>query len=743
MPKVPSYDNFQSQVSAQPAPLLSAPTGPAAGAIAADQASNMGAALSRTGGAVARLALDADEQANQVRVNDAMNQLHAAAQSLAYDTQNGYTQRRGKAALDPDVDGRPLDQVYGDRLKTRASELAMSLGNEAQKRAFNMHAGTLVTQFHGEVGRHMTKEFGVYNDKVDDGTVDLGTNDAMVHWDDPDYINGRLDPATGSRGPGVIAAIKAAVMNKAQRAGLTGTPAEEAMLAAVSKAQSGVVLTALAKGNPQYALQYLDGARKRGELSADDVLKLQGHVDLAVSNNLAQAAVTVATTRVLPAIAPSSFDTMVQITAMSESGGRETNRDGSTVTSPKGAQGVMQVMPTTNKDPGFGVTPARDDSPGERARVGRDYLQSMLQKYGDPAKAWAAYNAGPGALDKALSQAAAGRSGSPDWLSYMPKETQAYVAKNMSALEKGRPVAPRPTELEFVDSVLAQLPPGAPAQTVRITREAAVAKFNMINRSITEQGENALAAAQRWVIDNKDTPVSMLPPKLLDDLRRFAPGKVDDLDKFSKQLKTGDTTTNTAVYLKLASDPQYLGGLTDAQFFLLRPMLAEKDFVEFNKTRMAQRTGTGAGGWGNLNTQAINDTMSSRLRSLKIDPTPKEGSDDAVYVGSLHKFVRDEIATAQRAAGKAFSDVETAKFIDGLFASNVQFKNTVMGVAVGSSSKSLLALKPDDIPGDVKQALKKDFAARGNSNPSDADYLGAYLYLKRHAPQPRSNTGAK
>lgn len=118
---------------------------------------------------------------------------------------------------------------------------------------------------------------------------------------------------------------------------------------------------------------------------------------------------------------------MLPITLQSESGNRDFNADGSTVTSSAGAKGRMQVMDGTNANPGYGVTPARDNSPEERARVGRDYLAALVQQYGDPAKAWAAYNAGPGAVDKALQQG--GR-----WLQALPKETQAYVAKNMSAL---------------------------------------------------------------------------------------------------------------------------------------------------------------------------------------------------------------------------------------------------------------------------------------------------------------------
>jgi hypothetical protein len=119
---------------------------------------------------------------------------------------------------------------------------------------------------------------------------------------------------------------------------------------------------------------------------------------------------------------------MIPITAASESGNRDFNRDGSPVVSPKGAKGRMQVMPGTNADPGFGVRPAADNSPEERTRVGQDYLAAMVQRYGgDPAKAWAAYNAGPGRVDRALAKGG-------DWFSKMPADTRKYVMANMSQL---------------------------------------------------------------------------------------------------------------------------------------------------------------------------------------------------------------------------------------------------------------------------------------------------------------------
>ncbi len=92
----------------------------------------------------------------------------------------------------------------------------------------------------------------------------------------------------------------------------------------------------------------------------------------------------------------------------------------------------MQVMPETARDPGFGLQPANPNDPGEMNRLGRQYRAKMQSRYqGDPAKMWAAYNAGPGRVDDAIS-----RHGG-NWLSALPRETQEYVRRNLSAL-RGR-----------------------------------------------------------------------------------------------------------------------------------------------------------------------------------------------------------------------------------------------------------------------------------------------------------------
>lgn len=102
---------------------------------------------------------------------------------------------------------------------------------------------------------------------------------------------------------------------------------------------------------------------------------------------------------------------LVRAVLMAESAGDPT------AISLAGAQGLMQLMPGTAA--GCGISDAFD--PPQNVQCGAAYLKELLHRYkGSVTLAVAAYNAGPGAVDK--------YHGVPPY-----PETQAYVARVVSA----------------------------------------------------------------------------------------------------------------------------------------------------------------------------------------------------------------------------------------------------------------------------------------------------------------------
>jgi hypothetical protein len=107
----------------------------------------------------------------------------------------------------------------------------------------------------------------------------------------------------------------------------------------------------------------------------------------------------------------------------------ESNGDPRAV-SPKGAMGLMQLMPATwdelRDQYGFDASPF---DPRANILAGTAYLKAMYDRFGYPGL-FAAYNAGPGRYEKHL------RTGRP-----LPAETRAYVARIEKMLAWGAHIA--------------------------------------------------------------------------------------------------------------------------------------------------------------------------------------------------------------------------------------------------------------------------------------------------------------
>ncbi|WP_420848015.1 lytic transglycosylase domain-containing protein [Nitratireductor luteus] len=98
--------------------------------------------------------------------------------------------------------------------------------------------------------------------------------------------------------------------------------------------------------------------------------------------------------------------------------------------SPKGAMGLMQLMPNTWEElrdsHGLSADPYQ---PRVNIFAGTAYLKAMHDRFGYPGL-FAAYNAGPGRYDEHL------RTGRP-----LPRETQRYVARIEKALGRSSELA--------------------------------------------------------------------------------------------------------------------------------------------------------------------------------------------------------------------------------------------------------------------------------------------------------------
>ena len=104
--------------------------------------------------------------------------------------------------------------------------------------------------------------------------------------------------------------------------------------------------------------------------------------------------------------------------------------------SPKGASGLMQIMPATAKY--LGLKPEDRFNPEKNVEAGSRYLAEQLNEFGDESLALAAYNWGPGNLKLAMAKVRA-EGKRPTWANVkvynrVPEETRLYVNKVLSLI---------------------------------------------------------------------------------------------------------------------------------------------------------------------------------------------------------------------------------------------------------------------------------------------------------------------
>jgi hypothetical protein len=357
----------------------------------------------------------------------------------------------------------------------------------------------------------------------------------------------------------------------------------------------------------------------------------------------------------------------------------ESNWDEQAV-SPKGAQGLMQLMPAAQKE--MRVTDPFDAM--QNVRGGTGYFAKMLERYkGNEALALAAYNWGPGNVDKVGGD-----------LSKMPQETQDYVKTTLQRASAGGGTAPTPAQQP--DTRMQVAGPGAPAPpppaptggtaqeqaqlTDLTTRITAMDQFITANAGKGSDRAKATVAAIERQRDNLAKERDKLETRLGKEQERLEePGKIRQRQEIEQPYKIAQQEAGARITLEAKANEPI--GVDNGRKMNLPPSTRWKDVPKdvkvYEDPSPAEREKFS-------NFKASHAGIGRVLAMLEQPGAQK-------IVGTL--FSEPE-ASFKRRMGEWISSVtpEQRKFVASLAAEISQIRHQLSGAAV--SPQEFEALKP-------------------------------------------------
>jgi murein DD-endopeptidase MepM/ murein hydrolase activator NlpD len=280
MPRVPTYDAFTVQSTGLPTPSVPYTKVDATPAVTTEarltqgdapnvpdyagrQAQLSGQALESAGLAADRMLLDMQREANQLRVDDSLNQTKEEMLRLTYDKDVGYLNQKGVDALNR-KSGMALADEYAKTLQERVNTISEGLGNDAQKRAYGLRANDMIMQLRGQAMGHESQEFRTYALSVREGTIKTRMNEIGLNYNNPEVVDVAVE------------SIQAASYDMARLLGKAPVWAEAEARRMTSNAHMVAINAAMEKNDVVGADRYFNKYVK--QMDADDILRVQGHI---------------------------------------------------------------------------------------------------------------------------------------------------------------------------------------------------------------------------------------------------------------------------------------------------------------------------------------------------------------------------------------------------------------------------------------------------------------------------------
>jgi hypothetical protein len=246
MPKVPTYDTFQVAPQVNPDVRVAAPEFQDFGGANAAKA---GQAAISAGTAAARIGADIINDANAVRIDEALNKVNEAALALRYDKNDGFENIKGEAALNR-KSGKPLAVEYKEKLDAAIKENSIFLGNDTQRKMFAIKANDLSTRFYAQANVHEVKQFTDYSLSVQEGSLKNAANSIT------------LDPLNSENVKSNVEKINQAIYNAGKLKGLSAEQITATQAEALSGTHMNAVKALIDQENTDGALAYFKEYKK-------------------------------------------------------------------------------------------------------------------------------------------------------------------------------------------------------------------------------------------------------------------------------------------------------------------------------------------------------------------------------------------------------------------------------------------------------------------------------------------------
>lgn len=658
------------------------------------------------------------KQARDARVLDANTQMMTHVQDAMYG-ENGALNKTGEAAF-LGSDGKTVSDIAYDDMVKQQQSISDTLGDDEQKAMFNAHSMPMLTTMRQQLMNHEAESHRVYVKSTLEANNAAQVSNIDHNYNDNDGMRKSIDQIN---------------KNSAQLALTNGQGAEAGAVIAqthISGALNNVINSALDRNDATSiptAMNIMQHFAK--DMNQDDLVA--GYAKIASGKRAMESysASFNAIQQVKPILNPTDSDRLNNLISGAESGNMQWKKDGSIVTSPKGAIGRWQVMPDTGPEAAklaglewnpelfnqkMTGNPVIDGKASQyNEALGKAYFQEQLQvNNGDQQKALAAYNAGPGALKKAIAD------GGDNWLSMLPTETQAYVGDITTRLQNGEG-KPKPATLkDTVEIALASLPVGATVEQMKDVEIDVTHRFGLEAQAINDH-VNANVNEAMGIVEANKGDLSKVPQSL----RASIPNdKWAHVETYAGQKGGGPEKSDLALYNRLTENDTELMKLSPDEFVALKSRLTNSDWHSLQTQRDSIRNPSAEKSPNNLDSSAVTSSLNNALDSVQI-PRGDGKNVDHEHLGAIRQYVNTQLLWQQNEEGKHFTEKEINNRILGFFAKGVLTKHYFSS----DKNETLLSKNTKDIPSDARESLKSSFAKKGISNPTDGQLLLAYYTL--------------